>query len=51
MRREHIPAHFHAKYVEQEIIVEIETGKVTGTISKRDLSMVQEWHLSLYPTK
>ncbi len=41
--REHVPAHFHAKYGDQEVIVEIETGKVTGAIPKRALSMVQEW--------
>jgi hypothetical protein len=41
--RDHTPPHFHAKYGDQEIIVEIETGKVTGNMSKRALSMVQEW--------
>ena len=41
--REHEPAHFHAKYGSEDIIVEIETGKVTGKISKRALSMIQEW--------
>ena len=41
--REHEPAHFHAKYGSDDIIVEIETGKVTGKISKRALSMIQEW--------
>ena len=41
--RDHVPPHFHAKYGDQEVIVEIETGKVTGNISKRALSMVQEW--------
>ena len=41
--REHVPAHFHAKYGDQEVIVEIETGKIKGTISKRALSLVQEW--------
>ncbi len=41
--REHQPPHFHAKYGDEEIIVEIETGKVTGDISKRALSLIQEW--------
>ncbi|MCD4782286.1 MAG: DUF4160 domain-containing protein [Candidatus Eremiobacteraeota bacterium] len=41
--REHAPAHFHAKYQDQEVIVEIETGKVTGHISRRALSMIEEW--------
>ncbi|MDI6751912.1 MAG: DUF4160 domain-containing protein [bacterium] len=41
--RDHTPSHFHAKYGDQEVAVEIETGKVTGNMSKRALSMVQEW--------
>ena len=41
--REHQPAHFHAKYGDEEVIVEIQTGKVTGNISQRVLNMVQEW--------
>ena len=41
--REHEPAHFHARYAEDEIIVEIDTGIVTGKMSARALSLVQEW--------
>lgn len=41
--RDHQPPHFHAKYGDSEIIVEIETGKIIGNISKRALSMIQEW--------
>ncbi len=41
--REHQPPHFHAKYRDEEVIVEIETGRVTGNISPRVLNMVQEW--------
>jgi len=41
--REHAPAHFHAKYGDEEIIVEIETGNVLGVMSKRALNMVLEW--------
>ncbi|HLG30640.1 MAG TPA: DUF4160 domain-containing protein [Candidatus Brocadiales bacterium] len=41
--REHQPPHFHAKYGDEEVIVEIETGKVSGNISKRALNIVQEW--------
>lgn len=42
--REHNPPHFHAKYAEDEIVIEIETGKVIGgSMSKRALSLVQEW--------
>jgi hypothetical protein len=41
--REHQPPHFHAKYGDEEVIIEIQTGKVTGNISQRVLNMVQEW--------
>lgn len=41
--REHRPPHLHAKYGEDEITVEIESGKINGTMSKRALSLVQEW--------
>ena len=41
--REHEPAHFHAKYGEDEITVEIETGKVNGKMTPRALALVQEW--------
>lgn len=41
--RDHRPPHFHAKYGDEEIIVEIETGKVTGNITQRALNMIQEW--------
>ena len=41
--REHQPPHFHAKYGDDEVIVDIQTGKVTGNISPRVLNMVQEW--------
>ncbi len=41
--RDHAPPHFHAKYGEQEVLVDIDTGKVTGHMSKRALSLVKEW--------
>ena len=41
--REHKPPHFHAKYGDDEITVEIESGKVNGNMTKRALSLVQEW--------
>lgn len=41
--REHRPPHFHAKYGDDEIIVEIESGNVNGNMSKRALNLVQEW--------
>jgi Domain of unknown function (DUF4160) len=41
--REHEPPHFHAKYGDEEVVVEIENGKVSGTISKRALGLIQDW--------
>lgn len=41
--RDHAPPHFHAKYQEQEITVEIESGRVVGEMSRRALVMVEEW--------
>ncbi len=41
--REHAPPHFHAKYQDQEITVEIETGNVAGRMGSRALALVQEW--------
>ena len=41
--REHKPPHFHAKYGDDEITVEIETGKVNGNMPVRALKMIQEW--------
>ena len=41
--RDHAPPHFHAKYGDEEITVDIETGEVTGTMTRRAVAMVQEW--------
>ena len=41
--RDHHPPHFHARYGDDEVIVEIETGKVTGHITQRALTMIQDW--------
>jgi hypothetical protein len=41
--REHAPPHFHAKYGDDEVVVEIETGTVTGRMSRRGIALVQEW--------
>ncbi len=41
--REHEPAHFHAKYGDEETVIEIETGKVSGKISQRALNLIQDW--------
>ena len=41
--REHAPPHFHAKYQDEEIAVEIETGSVAGRMGLRALALIQEW--------
>jgi hypothetical protein len=41
--RDHPPPHFHAKYADDEIVVNIETGEITGSMSKRAIAMIQEW--------
>ena len=41
--KEHAPPHFHAKYGDNEMVVEIESGKTTGNMSKRAIRMIQEW--------
>ena len=40
---DHVPPHFHARYQAQEVIVEIQSGVVTGTMSKRALRLLLEW--------
>jgi hypothetical protein len=40
---DHNPPHFHARYQEQEITVEIENSLVQGTMSRRALQMIFEW--------
>lgn len=44
LHRDHEPAHFHARYGGQEVTIEIETGVVTGSMSKRALRLVLEWY-------
>jgi len=41
--RDHEPPHFHARYGDMEVLVEIETGKVKGEMSKRALNLIFEW--------
>jgi len=41
--RDHAPPHFHARYGDDEVIVEIDTGNVTGFMNRRALLLVQEW--------
>jgi len=40
---DHLPPHFHARYQDQEVTIDIETGVVTGKMSKRALRMLFEW--------
>ncbi len=40
---EHNPPHIHVKYQENEITIEIESGKVKGTFPQRALNLVNEW--------
>ena len=44
---DHNPPHFHAKYGNQEVIIEIANGTVKGEMSERALRMVLEW-LAIY---
>jgi hypothetical protein len=41
---DHLPPHFHAKYGEHEITVNIETGAVNGHFPRRALRHVMEWY-------
>ena len=41
---DHVPAHFHARYGEYEVIVHIDTGIVEGRFPKRALRHVMEWY-------
>ncbi len=40
---EHNPPHFHAKYGNYEIVVEIKSGIVKGQFPKRAMRAVLEW--------
>jgi len=41
--KDHAPPHFHAKYGDDEIVVEIRTGNVSGSMSNRAIKLIQEW--------
>jgi hypothetical protein len=41
--RDHPPPHFHARYGDQEVTIEIQTGLVTGKMSRRALNMLFDW--------
>lgn len=40
---DHEPPHFHARYGDQEVTIEIETGVVKGVMGKRALKLLFEW--------
>ena len=42
--RDHNPPHFHARYQEHEITVEIRSGIVTGSMPRRALKLIFEWY-------
>lgn len=41
--REHEPPHFHARYQDYEISVEINSGIIEGKMPKRALKLLIEW--------
>jgi hypothetical protein len=40
---DHSPPHFHARYQDQEVTIEIQNGIVTGKMSRRALNMLFDW--------
>lgn len=49
--REHAPPHFHARYGDYEVVVEIETGAVHGRFPRRALRLVLEWRKLHHPER
>ncbi len=43
--KDHSPPHFHAKYGDEEIVVDIKSGALSGNMSKRAIKLIQEWRL------
>ncbi len=41
--RDHMPAHFHAKYQDQEIAVDVASGDVKGQMGRKAIALIQEW--------
>ena len=42
--KEHLPPHFHATYAEDEVLIEIRSGKIyKGWIPPNKLKIVQKW--------
>ena len=40
---DHNPPHFHAKYGDQEVTIDIVNGTIRGEMSERALRLVLEW--------
>ena len=40
---DHDPPHFHARYQESQVYIEIANGRVHGAMPARALRLVQEW--------
>jgi len=40
---DHNPPRFHARYQDQEVIIEIKSGITNGKMSKRALQLIYEW--------
>ena len=41
--REHPPPHFHAKYQDQEVSIEIDSGYVEGNMAPKALALIEQW--------
>lgn len=41
---EHNPPHFHARYQDQEVLIELETGIINGEMNARALGLIMEWY-------
>ena len=40
---DHNPPHFHAEYQDYEVLVDIASGSITGTMPRRALNLVWTW--------
>ena len=40
---DHNPPHFHVRYNEVRALIDISTGKITGSMTKRALELVYKW--------
>ncbi|MEO8209466.1 MAG: DUF4160 domain-containing protein [bacterium] len=41
---EHNPPHFHARYGDYQVIIDINDGVVEGEFPKRAMALVMEWY-------